>query len=322
MRRFLLILSSIVVSIYFMNAQDNSYYLTKAFELLSEGNVESAERHYSVYQKMTNQSDANFELILKEYKHSNMAINLPSGETFVMVFVEGGTFMMGCTHDQYGACYDPEKPAHSVTLSDYYIGETEVTQSLWRAVMGTSIYQQRNKAGADFTRGVGDNYPMYFINHSEAEEFCGRLNSLLRGKLAEGYKFRLPTEAQWEYAARGGKKDRPSMYAGSDYIGEVSWHANNSNGTTHAVASKDPNELGIYDMSGNVMEWCADWFNSNYYYRSPSNNPKNLTSGENRVVRGGSWYRNTSFSRVTSRYNFQPYGRSDGLGFRLVLVKD
>ena len=254
---------------------------------------------------------------------TNMTINLPSGDSFVMVYVQGGQFSMGCTNDQQGGCGSDESPAHFVTLRDFYIGETEVTQGLWQAVMGTSIYQQRDKANSSYSLyGVGSNYPMYYVNHSEAEEFCGRLNNLLRSQLPQGYKFRLPTEAQWEYAARGGKKDRPSLYAGSDYIGEVAWYDGNSNNSTHPVKTKDPNELGLYDMSGNVYEWCADWYNSSYYSSSPTDNPKNLSSGSTRVNRGGSWYISAANCRVASRNNSGPGDRDGILGFRLVLVQD
>lgn len=253
---------------------------------------------------------------------TNMTINLPSGDSFVMVYVEGGQFSMGCTNDQQGGCGSDESPAHFVTLRDFYIGETEVTQGLWQAVMGTSIYQQRDKSGTSSTYGVGNNYPMYYVNHSEAEEFCGRLNNLLRSQLPQGYKFRLPTEAQWEYAARGGKKDRPSLYAGSDYIGEVAWYYGNSNNSSHPVKTKDPNELGLYDMSGNVWEWCADWYNSSYYSSSPTDNPKNLSSGSYRVIRGGRWGSDAAYCRVALRNNKSPGYRSDLLGFRLVLVQD
>lgn len=253
---------------------------------------------------------------------TNMTINLPSGDSFVMVYVQGGQFSMGCTNDQQGSCDSDESPAHFVTLNDFYMGETEVTQGLWQAVMGTSIYQQRDKGGFSSTYGVGSNYPMYYVNHSEAEEFCGRLNNLLRSQLPQGYKFRLPTEAQWEYAARGGKKDRPSLFAGSDYLGEVAWYNGNSNSSTHPVKTKDPNELGLYDMSGNVWEWCADWYSSSYYSNSPNNNPKNLSSGSSRVNRGGGWNGSAAGCRVAYRSGRSPGHRYGILGFRLVLVQE
>ncbi len=256
---------------------------------------------------------------------TNMTINLPSGESFVMVYVQGGQFSMGCTSDQQGGCESDETPAHFVMLSDYYIGETEVTQALWEAVMGTSIYQQRDKVGSSYPLcGVGSNYPMYYVTHSEAEEFCGRLNNLLRSQvqLPQGYKFRLPTEAQWEYAARGGIKERSSLYAGSDYIGEVAWFTGNSNSSTHTVNTKDPNELGIYDMSGNVWEWCADLYSSSYYSSSPTDNPKNLSSGSVRVRRGGSVGSDPASCRVANRDYLNPGYRLNNVGFRLVLVQD
>ena len=254
---------------------------------------------------------------------TNITITLPSGDSFVMVYVEGGQFSMGCTNDQQGNCESDESPAHYVRLTDYYIGETEVTQGLWQAVMGTSVYQQRDKANSAWTmEGVGANYPMYYVNHSEAEEFCSRLNNLLRSQLPQGYKFRLPTEAQWEYAARGGKKDRPSLYAGSDYIGEVAWYKDNSNEDNHPVKTKDPNELGLYDMSGNIWEWCQDWYSASYYASSPTDTPKNLSSGSYRVLRGGSFYDHATYCRVADRNCTAPSSRSGNSGFRLVMVQD
>jgi hypothetical protein len=139
----------------------------------------------------------------------NITFTLPGGQKFKMVYVEGGTFVMGCTSEQSGQCESDESPAHNVSLGSYYMAEYEVTQSLWQAVMGTTIYNQQSKASASSTYGVGDNLPMYYISHTECEEFCGRLNNLLRDQLPQGFKFRLPTEAQWEYAARGGVNAKP-----------------------------------------------------------------------------------------------------------------
>ena len=250
---------------------------------------------------------------------TNMTINLPSGDSFVMVYVQGGQFPMGCTNDQQRQCDSDESPAHFVTLSDYYIGETEVTQGLWQAVMSTSISQQRNKVDKS-------NYPMYYVSHSEAEEFCGRLNNLLASQLPQGFKFRLPTEAQWEYAARGGKNDTPSLYAGSDSIDKVAWYYNPKSlnkSSIHPVKTKKPNELGIYDMSGNVWEWCADWYNNNYYDSSPSKNPENLRSwGYSRVHRGGSYNCKAYGCRVTARGADSPETSNLVSGFRLVLAHE
>ena len=251
----------------------------------------------------------------------NITFTLPGGQKFKMVYVEGGTFVMGCTSEQSGQCESDESPAHNVSLGSYYMAEYEVTQSLWQAVMGTTIYNQQSKASASSTYGVGDNLPMYYISHTECEEFCGRLNNLLRDQLPQGFKFRLPTEAQWEYAARGGVNAKPTIYSGSDYVSEVAWYTDNSGGGVKQVGLKDPNELGLYDMSGNVYEWCADWYSSSFYSSSPQHDPKNLSSGSSRVARGGSWIGYASYCRVSFRSNYSPGYRYSYVGFRLALVQ-
>jgi len=159
---------------------------------------------------------------------------------------------------------------------------------------------------------------MYYISYNECEEFCAKLNKLLSNQLPEGFKFCLPTEAQWEYAARGGKKSKGYKFSGSDYIGEVAWYDGNSGSKTHEVGMKDKNELGIYDMSGNVYEWCQDWYGS--YSSSSQTNPKGPSSGSARVLRGGSWYRNAQNCRVADRNYISPGARDYGIGFRLSLV--
>ena len=244
-----------------------------------------------------------------------------NGVSFEMLFVEGITFIMGCTSEQGNDCYHNEKPTHSVTLTDYYMGKYQVTQKLWQAVMGTGIRGQRDLGHTSWPLyGEGDDYPMYYINYNECEEFCAKLNKLLSDKLPEGYKFRLPTEAQWEYAARGGKKSKGYKYSGSDYIGEVAWYNSNSGGRTHEVGMKDKNELGIYDMSGNVWEWCQDWYDASYYSNSSSTNPKGPSSGSDRVLRGGSWRGIAQGCSVSFRSNAGPNRRFHNSGVRLVLV--
>lgn len=237
------------------------------------------------------------------------------GVSFTMVYVEGGTFTMGCTLEQ-GGCGSDEKPTHSVTLSDYFIGETEVTQALWEAVMGTTVRQQRNKASTLWPMcGEGGNYPMYYVSWDECCEFVKRLNQMT------GRTFRLPTEAEWEYAARGGNKSSVYRYSGSNNISSVAWYDGNSGSSTHPVAQKQANELGLYDMSGNVWEWCSDWYGRSYYSSSPQSNPKGLSSGSSRVLRGGSCINNARYCRVSDRNYIAPslyYGNS---GFRLVLSR-
>ena len=232
-----------------------------------------------------------------------------SGVTFKMISVEGGTFQMGSNDSD---AYSDEKPVHSVTLSDYYIGETEVTQALWEAVMGTTVSQQRDKADKSWSLyGVGGSYPMYYVSWEECQAFIRELNRLT------GKHFRLPTEAEWEYAARGGRKSTGAKYAGSDAVSTVAWYTDNSGSTTHPVKGKRPNELGLYDMSGNVWEWCQDWKGS--YSSGSQTNPKGPTTGSGRVLRGGSWFDGAGGCRVSCRSNGAPDYRYSGLGLRLAL---
>ena len=233
-----------------------------------------------------------------------------NGVEFKMIPVHGGTFTMGATSEQGIYAYGWESPTHSVTLSDYYIGETEVTQALWEAVMGKSVTQIANGNGWK-TCGVGGNYPMYDVNWDDCQKFIRRLNQLT------GRTFRLPTEAEWEYAARGGNKSRGYKYSGSNYIDEVAWYEANSEHITHMVKTKKPNELGIYDMSGNVWEWCQDWYGD--YTSNAQINPKGPNNGSCRVNRGGDMIY-TEQCRVACRNYSCPDVREDFIGFRLVLV--
>ena len=231
------------------------------------------------------------------------------GITFSMILVKGGTFTMGATAEQTGAESD-ESPAHQVTLSDYYIAETEVTQGLWKAVTGYSPTSGGSSWSSSY--GIGDNYPAYYISYEDVQSFITKLNA------QTGVTFRMPTEAEWEYAARGGKKSKGYLYSGSNTIGNVAWYTDNSGSKTHPVATKAANELGLYDMSGNVWEWCSDWYSSSYYSSSPQNNPTGPSSGSNRVFRGGSWYYYASSCRVAARYNGSPSRRNSYyLGMRL-----
>ena len=220
--------------------------------------------------------------------------------SYKMVYVQGGTFTMGATSEQGYDAYSDEKPAHSVTLSSYYIGQTEVTQALWKAVMGNNPSNSK-----------GDNLPVEEVSWDDCQEFVSKLNRLT------GKNFRLPTEAEWEYAARGGSKSRGYKYSGSNTLGSVAWYDDNSGSTTHPVGTKSSNELGLYDMSGNVLEWCQDWKGG--YSSSPQTNPKGPNSGAERVNRGGSWSIIAGFCRVSIRGNFPPSDRYCFLGLRLVL---
>ncbi len=219
-----------------------------------------------------------------------------NGVQFQMVSVEGGTFQMG------GDMNDNEKPVHEVKLNGFSIGQTEVTQELWEAVMGTNPSNWK-----------GLKLPMERVSWNDCQTFITKLNSLT------GQQFRLPTEAEWEYAARGGNQSKGYTYSGSDNLEDVAWYTSNSGSKTHEVATKSPNELGIYDMSGNVWEWCQDWYGSDYYSSSVTNNPKGPDSGSRRVGRGGCWGDDTWSCRVAGRSNGMPTGKGSNVGFRLAL---
>ena len=225
---------------------------------------------------------------------------------FKMIRVDGGTFTMGATAEQGYEVFDWERPTHQVTLSDYYIGQTEVTQALWKAVMGTHPSSIK-----------GDNLPVETVSWDDCKRFISKLNSLLSSQLG-GKHFTLPTEAQWEYAARGGNKSEGYKYAGSNNIYEVAWFNDNSGLEIHPVAQKKPNELGLYDMSGNVWEWCEDWFDS--YYRNAQTNPQGPDDRSSRVYRGGSYSHCAGRCRVSYRSHLTPVNRRNYLGLRLCLL--
>ena len=234
------------------------------------------------------------------------------GINMKMIWVEGGDFLMGCTSEQ-SDCGSDEQNVRRVTVDGFYIGMLEVTQSQWEKVVGTSIYQQKTKANYSNTYGVGPDYPMYYVSWDEAMEFCRLLSN------KTGRTYTLPTEAQWEYAARGGNKNESAKYAGSNMIDAVAWYTDNSGGNTHIVGSKRANALGIYDMSGNVWEWCKDWY-ANSYVSYDTNNPVGPSSGSYRVSRGGSWNYSASDCRVANRNYCSPGNRGNFLGFRVVLL--
>ena len=234
-----------------------------------------------------------------EFKNQTFTVN---GVSFEMIAVEGGTFTMGATDEQASDAYSDEKPTHQVTLSSYYIGKTEVTQELWQAVMGS------NPSGFS-----GANLPVEKVSWEDCQIFIAILNELT------GKYFRLPTEAEWEYAARGGSKSQGYKYSGSNTVDDVAWYPSNSSSKTHPVATKAPNELGIYDMSGNVLEWCSDWYSSSYYSSSSQYNPTGPASGSYRVFRGGSWDYHAGYCRVSFRDYSSPTKRFTFLGLRLAL---
>ena len=224
-----------------------------------------------------------------------------NGVSFTMVLVDGGTFTMGATEEQTGVARRNEYPPHEVTLSSYYIGKIEVTQELWLAVTGgnPSYFQ------GDLQRPV-ENVTMF-----DCAKFVDMLSELT------GKVFRLPTEAEWEYAARGGNLSRHFRYAGSDDVKSVAWYEDVSEGMPHPVALLAPNELGLYDMCGNVCEWCQDWY---YMYDGAAQvNPVGPESGYVNVVRGGSCYCSPDGCRVSTRYSYDPYEKAYDLGLRLVM---
>ncbi|MFA6661125.1 MAG: SUMF1/EgtB/PvdO family nonheme iron enzyme [Bacilli bacterium] len=259
-----------------------------------------------------------------------------------MILVPGGTFTMGDTNGVGGP---DELPTHIVTLNSFYMGKYEVTQSEWQAVMG-SWDSDPYDSGKTF--GVGELYPVYYASWYAILKYCN-LRSMNEGLTpvytisgstdpanwgsvptssnstwdaaicnwsANGY--RLPTEAEWEYAARGATNTPDYLYSGSDDIHAVAWHdGKNSPNGSNIVGTKAPNTLGIYDMSGNAWEWCWDWYDKGYYGISPTNNPKGSTSGFLRVKRGGSWYFNATYCRVPYRMYGNPSGIDGSVGFRL-----
>ena len=230
---------------------------------------------------------------------SNRIIRVGDVE-FEMVYVEGGTFTMGGTSEQGSDAFDDENPTHRVTLSAFHIGKYEVTQGLWREVMGSnpSFHQ------------AGDDYPVEMLSWEDCQEFVRKLNA------RTGLNFRLPTEAEWEYAARGGRKSRGYKYSGSNSLGDVAWYEASIGDGTHPVGRKSPNELGLYDMSGNVYEWCQDWYGR--YGSSGQTDPAGPSRGSIRVLRGGGCS-NARRCRVSSRSYGDLGGRYCDSGLRLIL---
>lgn len=234
---------------------------------------------------------------------SNVLTITAGGVSFDVVRVKAGTFVMGCTDEQNRECDNDENPSHRVTISqDYYIGKFEVTQDLFEAVMG---YNPSNWKAS--------NLPVENVRWDEAQEFCNKLSRMT------GRRFALPTEAQWEYAARGGMKSVGYKYCGSSEISDVAWYVENSYRQTHPVGSLRPNELGLYDMSGNVWEWCQDWYGD--YSSSSQRDPKGPNSGSIHVLRGGGWDLDAESLRVANRGNYASDFSSGYYGFRVVMMQ-
>jgi formylglycine-generating enzyme required for sulfatase activity len=219
------------------------------------------------------------------------------------ILVKGGCYQMG---DVFGDGNPSEKPVHEVCVGDFYMGKHEVTQRQWRTIIGSDPSCSEN---------CGDDCPVECVSWYDAQDFISRLNQ------RTGKKFRLPTEGEWEYAARsGGKREKWAGTSDESDLGDYAWFKDNSEGMTHSIRQKNPNGLGLYDMTGNVWEWCQDWYDENYYLRSPRNDPQGPASGSYRVLRGGSWLTLARNARSAYRYGLDPGDRYDFAGFRLVLI--
>lgn len=232
-------------------------------------------------------------------QNTNLVVHV-KGVNIKMIKVDGGTFMMGCDAEWPNDCQDWEKPAHKVTLDGFYIGETEVTQELWKVVMGNNPSEYE-----------GTQNPVENVSREDVERFIDALNELT------GEMFRLPTEAEWEFASRGGVYSKGYKYSGSNDINEVGWHDGNSNERPHPVKMKKPNELGLYDMSGNVLEWCSDWWE--LYNENDVVNPEGPKSGFYGAFRSGCWAGDAKYCRNSYRNSDATYLKNGFFGFRLAM---
>ena len=259
------------------------------------------QKRIALAEKARQDSLANALAEVRRRATSNQIIQVGNVE-FEMVYVEGGTFTMGATSEQGSDAEFDEFPVHRVTLSGFHIGKYEVTQDLWREVMGSN--PSKNKQGGK--------YLVENVSWNDCQKFIEKLNA------RTGLNFRLPTEAEWEYAARGGNKSKGYKYAGSDYLDEVGWYRNNSNYKhSYPEGQKKPNELGLYDMSGNVYEWCQDRYGE--YSSEMQTNPTGSASGRDRVLRGGGYWAVAEVCRVSLRYYRDPGFSYEFIGLRLVL---
>ncbi len=275
-----------VTAVYNKLLDNDTTYPESAYDVNGDGNITAADVT-ALYDVLLN----GLPSYITEY-----TVN---GVTFVMVDVEGGTFTMGADVDDAEAS-DNEYPAHEVTVSSFAIAQTEVTQELWQAVMGYN-----------YSGHAGDKNPVEYVSWEMCNLFISKLNQLT------GQNFRLPTEAEWEFAARGGNKNKGCLYAGGNTIDDVAWYDANSNEMSHAVATKVCNELGLYDMSGNVWEWCSDWYAD---YSSESQvNPTGPETGGEKVMRGGSWCSSAKKCRNAKRFKAPSGFGDDDIGFRLAM---
>ena len=292
------VFNGVLVGNHNVEIRKSGYATSRQTVTISEGQTASISGSLT---SSTSSSNAN-TLSSSGSSLSGNALTIPvkNGINIEMVKVEAGSFYMGATSEMQNP-YSDEKPDHRVTLTNnYYVGKYEVTQALWQAVMGSNPSNFK-----------GDALPVEQVSWNDCQDFISKLNAMT------GKRFRLPTEAEWEYAARGGKKSRGYQFSGSITLGDVAWYKENSGSKTHVVGTKQPNELGIYDMAGNVWEWCQDWYDS--YSSSPQTNPTGAVRGSDRVNRGGSWTNSAGYCRTSCRINSTPDDRYIGLGLRLVL---
>ena len=291
-----------IVIHYDLSGDNNKEY---QINITAEKNGKSI-RPYAVVGELKNVTHGKNKLIwwepvLEGRDLHGWSINLKAEyNLFNMVFVKGGSFQMGSNDGQ-----NDENPIHSVTVSDFYMCETEVTQAQWKAIMNNNPSNWK-----------GDNLPVEKVSWNNIQKFLKKLNK------QTGENYRLPTEAEWEYAARGGSVETwravSYIYAGSNNINDVAWYSKNSGNKTHPVSQKQPNALGLYDMSGNVWEWCNDWYDEDYYTLTSLSNPQGANSGKYRVLRGGSWNYSSENCRVAVRSRLGPDVGYYGLVFRLV----
>lgn len=226
-----------------------------------------------------------------------------NGVPFDMQRVEGGVFVMGGTREQHRERISTDLPTHTVALDAYYIASTEVTQALWKAVMPEWEF---------FEELYLPNFPISYISWNDCQEFVRRLDSIT------GMPFRLPTEAEWEYAARGGNRSKGFRFAGGNIVENVSWGLSNAGFRTHEVGKKQPNEVGLYDMTGNVSEWCSDWYAPYHFGTVP--NPQGPTTGKEKIIRGSSYSNCQDNSYLSHRYMTVPTEATSYCGMRLALT--
>lgn len=276
----------------YKSIEDESVYITQLY-----GNTKYYVRAFAENNKGLSYGD-----ILTFITNTNYVESVTVGSVkFNMIYVQGGAFNMGCMAQSDDICDEDEFPKHNVELSSYYIGETEVTQELWYCVTGTKpagTYEPRK--------------PVNNVTYYDCMDFINKLNDIT------GVVFRLPTEAEWEYASRGGVKSKGYIYSGSNDLNEVGWYENNTQGFVKEVGLKKANELGLYDMSGNVWELCSDWYSSNYYSSSPYLNPTGPDTGSYKVTKGGCCVNPVGSCRHSYRNTIEVSSSATAIGLRLV----